>query len=892
MALQVGDRLGYYDVTALLGTGGMSAVYAAVDTRLDRRVALKVLSPALAGHQETRQRFIREAKAASALDHANICTLYEIGEKPDGELYLAMAYYDGETLKARIARSRLSVDEAVDITSQVAAGLSRAHDSGIVHRDIKPANIMLTDQGDVKILDFGIAKLAGHTDLTKTGTLLGTAAYLSPEQVRGEPVDARSDVWALGVVLYEMLTGELPFDAEQVVAQVNAIANDDPTHPDVLRPDLPKSLTTVTTRALEKDRGKRYQSATEFRSDLASHHTSSGDLTGGATTPAAAAEAGRPKVVVPAAATLVSIVMAALLWSSWRSVAPVGRDTPTLTISPLTDAAGLSLSGSWSPDGSQIAYDHTQGGTMDIAVMSIGGGESRPLAGGPHDEMMPRWSPDGTKVAYLLDEGTGLGLYWVPPTGGLSRKLADTHFPYLDRFTSIGAIGSQPWSPDGRRVVFSRLDALGQVALWQVDVVTGEETRLTDPTTGTDMQASWSHDGEFIAFVRVTVDGSTSLYRVATSDTAPELVLADDTRKRSPIWTLDDRSLVFAAYTGSFGGDLWEIDLDSRRVRQMTVGAGASTPILSSTGRIAYSRWNHETFFFRMQLGATTDHDQISLSGGNNFGQRFSPDGRQIVFQSARSGSSQIWLHDVVSGNERQITNPPTGAEDRTPDWSPDGTQVVFLSNREGPFQLWVTPVDGGPATRISAQAIPMDGDWWVNARVAPRWSKDGRVIAYLAPGNQDSTLWLIEPDGRNAHQTTLSGVLRFDWYDDGQQVIYTRRIDDGSGRIEMLATDLETDLEVRLLEANATELSVSPDRRSVAYNSADGHFSMNRWLLPLRVPGVTGTLPSPAGEPQQLTFGDGVWHVHGGAWTPDGTSIVYTRDLDSGNLYVIDNYR
>jgi len=592
------------------------------------------------------------------------------------------------------------------------------------------------------------------------------------------------------------------------------------------------------------------------------------------------------------AATAVVLVSLGAGVGWWWGADPEDTRLPVLEISPLTNTEGLSLSGSWSPDGSQLAYDHTLNGTMDIAVKSLGGGEPRLVAGGPNDETMPRWSPEGSKIAFLSDDGTGMNIYWVPPTGGPWRKLAETHFHYLDRFTAIAAIGSQPWSPDGRRLVYSRAEAAG-VALWIIDTETAEDSRLTSTSPGRlDFRAAWSHDGEWIAFSRNPGTLNYGLYLIPSSGGDPRALLVDQNANGSPSWTLDDRRIVYTVAKNSLAsGDIWDIDVRTGERRQLTSGAGASTPIVSSRGRISYSRWSHETSFFRMKVGSSENHAQISLSTGDNFSQRFSPDGRRIVFQSSRSGHSQIWLHDLATGSEQQLTHPPKGKEDRTPDWSPDGSRVVFLSNREGPFQLWVTPVDGGAARRISEQAIPMDGDWWVHARVAPRWSSDGSVIAYLAPGDRGSTLWLIEPDGSNARPTDVSGVLRFDWYLDSRQLIYTRNKRDGSGQIEMVATNLQTGAEVLLLEANATELSVAPDRRSVAYNSADSHFSMNRYLLELTAPTNGNELPRSVGDPEQITFGGGVWHVHGGAWTPDSQQIVYTKDLDRGNLYVIDNY-
>ena len=271
MAFGPGTRIGVYEITAPLGSGGMGVVYQARDTRLDRTVALKFLPPELTRHAGAKERFLREARVASSLDHPNVCTIYEVGEVPDGDvghaddaqLFIAMAHYDGETLKQRIDRGPFDVAEAIDIATQVARGLGKAHDAGIVHRDIKPANLIVTTDGLVKILDFGAAKLVNDVGLTQTGTTLGTVAYMSPEQAAGAEVDGRSDLWALGVVLYEMLAGRTPFGGEGPQAVIHNLLNNEPAPLREARPDLPAPLDAVVRRALSKDASQRYQQAAE-----------------------------------------------------------------------------------------------------------------------------------------------------------------------------------------------------------------------------------------------------------------------------------------------------------------------------------------------------------------------------------------------------------------------------------------------------------------------------------------------------------------------------------------------------------------------------------------------------------------------------------------------------
>ena len=264
MTLTPGTQLGPYRIVSQLGSGGMGVVYTATDPRLDRRVAIKLLPPDLTRDETAKQRFLQEAKAASALDHPNICTIFEINETPDGQLYLVMAHYEGETLKERIARGPLELNDAIDIATQVGQGLAKVHAAGIVHRDIKPANLMVTSDGTVKILDFGLAKLAGAEGMTQTGTTLGTVAYMSPEQARGQEVDHRTDIWSLGVVLYEMLAGKPPFQGETLAAIVHAALERDPQPLAVES----SSAQAAVSRALEKDKRRRYQAVLEFVDEL------------------------------------------------------------------------------------------------------------------------------------------------------------------------------------------------------------------------------------------------------------------------------------------------------------------------------------------------------------------------------------------------------------------------------------------------------------------------------------------------------------------------------------------------------------------------------------------------------------------------------------------------
>ena len=329
-----GQRIGHYEVLDRLGGGGMGVVYKALDTRLDRHVALKFLPPYLSADEEAKVRFMHEARAASALDHPRICPVYDVGEWGDGLLYIAMPFYDGETMRRRLARGPMDPGVAARCVAQVAEGLDKAHAAGIVHRDVKPANLLILTEGDLKILDFGIAKVAG-VDLTRPGTRWGTVSYMSPEQIRGEAVDARTDLWSLGVVLYEALTGRHPFKADHDQARIYAILNTEPDPVSRLRPGIPQELEDVTRRLLAKSADCRYQSARALLEDLAPFRSDSGVRSTGSALPRLRLARGRSGRFIAAALLLLAVVTGAY-WFAARQPAPAIRSIAVLPVEDLS----------------------------------------------------------------------------------------------------------------------------------------------------------------------------------------------------------------------------------------------------------------------------------------------------------------------------------------------------------------------------------------------------------------------------------------------------------------------------------------------------------------------------------------------------------------------------
>jgi serine/threonine protein kinase len=520
-----GRTVAHFRIGEPLGSGGMGVVYQAEDIRLGRLVALKFLAPELVRDPRAKERFLTEARAASALEHPNLCMILEVGESEDGLLFLAMPCYDGESLERRIARGPLPIEEALDFASQAARGLAKAHQHGIIHRDVKPGNLFVTSDGVVKVLDFGIAKLMGEVGPTRLGAVLGTPSYMAPEQTRGEEVDARTDVWSLGVVLYEMLTGRRPFTGGSGAAVVHAVLHETPEPLVRLRPEVPAELERIVSRMLAKAPEKRYADAAEALAEL---RNALGLPTTGSVSPHGTRRPRRRLTwATLGAIVLATGVIVGLL--AWRR----GSATPALVpgqITRLTDLEGNETTPSLSSDGTFFVYAKLVEGNFDLFLQRVPDGNPLNLTdGSPADDIQPAFSPNDQQIAFR-SEREGGGIFIMGATGEAPRRL--TNFGY-----------NPAWSPDGREIAVATEGAFdpkarySQSQIFRIDIATGKQRSLS---VRDGVQPAWSPHGLRIAFWGLAQPGARRvIWTVPVDGGSPVSVVDDAFYNWSPVWSPD-----------------------------------------------------------------------------------------------------------------------------------------------------------------------------------------------------------------------------------------------------------------------------------------------------------------------------------------------------------------
>jgi Tol biopolymer transport system component/predicted Ser/Thr protein kinase len=802
-----GRAIGPYKVLGRLGAGGMGVVYKASDTRLGRDVALKVLPEEVAGDASRHARFVQEAKSASALRHPNIVTIYDIA-RGEGHDFIVMEYVAGKTLSQLIGRRGLKLKDAVRYAIQTADALACAHAAGIVHRDLKPSNIMVDEHEVVRVLDFGLAKLTraepGEGEPTETigpktleGTIVGTASYMSPEQAEGKRVDARSDVFSFGAVLYEMLCGHRAFTGESPVATLAAILSRNPAP---LGDEVPRDLERIVARCLRKDPARRWFSMADVKVALeeVQEESESGLLT------AAEKPTHRP-ARWPAVLAALALVAAAV--GGW--VLHKSSGTPAVPQAvPLTTYPGFAWSPSFSPDGDRVAFSWNglKQDNYDIYVKQIDAEEPVRLTKDPAPDFFPAWSPDGRQIAFLRElSGGKSGVFLIPALKGPERKLAEINVVAEASF----GVGRMSWYPNGQWLVLSdRNSAQEPLALFLVSVESGEKRQLTSPLKGFpvgDVEPAVSPDGRAVVFTRVISNrspGASDLYLLELSeDLRPtgEPVRITSSRRwtNEPAWWPDGSSILFASGNAGSNRSMWQMAIHGSarslgEPERLPFGGESNGPMpaISRQGRVAYAHSATVANIWRLDLSRRQRVANMPMNSTRlDHVPQYSPDGKRIAFASNRSGRNEIYLCDSDGSNTVKLTS-FGGPYVANPAWSPDGQRIAFVARLGETSEIYTISADGGKPEHLPGTQS-RDG--------LASWSRDGKWIYFGANRTGKSQLWKVPAGGGDPVQVTKQGGAYGVESPDGKFVYYLLETEDEGNNTELWRVPVEGGEEIRI---------------------------------------------------------------------------------------------
>ena len=721
MSVATGTRLGSYEILGLIGSGGMGEVYRARDTRLGREIAVKVLPAELSSDPEGRARFEREARAVATINHPNIVTIYSV-EEVDGIPFLTMELVEGSKLSDVIPRGGLPVDRLLKVAIGIADAIAAAHQRGVTHRDLKPVNVMVTPAGQVKVLDFGVAKfqvvndsdsvtVMAPTDLTGVGRIVGTVTYMSPEQAEGRTVDSRSDIFSVGVMLHQMATGETPFKGDTPMSILSSIVKDTPDSVTALRPALPPDLSRIIKRCLAKDPERRYQSATDLRNDL--EEVLSTQQAGAASVSGAGffarRAAGRRQSLTRAGMVIAVVVVVTLVGLAvrWRQATPP-PDAPlshtAMRMTRLTNT-GKAQRAAIAPDGRYVAHVVNEGGQWSLWL--------RQVATASNVQIVPpapsfyggvTFSPDGSYVYYSVYERMhGVAALWrVPAIGGAPRRILND----VDSAVSF--------SPDGSRFVFVRnvMDpSEGHLVAANAD---GSGERLVASSKAPErltlyVAPAWSPDGTHVAASTVLVRGSPE-ERIVVFDAGGGAARPLGTKRwqsvRGLAWLADGSALIVSATEeGVTNRQLWRVAYPGGEVSRVTSDLmnyeGVS--LTADSRQLATVLTDTESHIWVTPPGDLSRARQVTSGTGGSDGVgglAWTPDGR-IVYASAASGNLDVWIMNADGSDQRPLTTHPD--LDYDPAVTPDGRFVVFTSSRSGALQVWRMDIDGGNPVQLAA---------------------------------------------------------------------------------------------------------------------------------------------------------------------------------------------
>ncbi|HEV8632349.1 MAG TPA: protein kinase [Thermoanaerobaculia bacterium] len=873
--MRAGDRLGPYEILAPLGAGGMGEVWRARDNRLGREVAVKVLPERLGNDVDALNRFEREARAVAALSHPNILALHDIGEQGSTR-FAVTELLAGETLAERLAAGPPPPRRVREWGTQVARALAAAHDRGIVHRDVKPDNLFLTRSGTVKLLDFGLARQRLVEDeiggpeqwRTAAGMVFGTVGYMSPEVIRSETVDGRSDIFSLGCVLYEMVTGQRAFQAPSAVETLAAILLEEPPLLETLATGPAAELGRIIRHCLEKRPDERFQNAHDLAFALGGGETLAReeplDEPG-----AAAAKAPRRwgwRAGVGAAAVAVIL----FLGGRWSTPAPLAPRLRPLSYSGRDWAAAVA------PDGRTLAFVSRRDGQPRIWLRELATGEEAALTAGPDDA--PRFSPDGTSVLFARHEGGTTSLYRVAALGGEPRRVVP------------GAIEGD-WSPEGTRVCFVRQRAGGGWTLGAAGADGSAEELLDAPTDGRSLASPrWSPAGDRVAVVAsgalMSVGDDLRIVDVADREVRSLPILAGGSVS-APAWLRRGKALLYAQseqvtlYTPASrlvvqeaGGGKPRVLLSFPQVARTVDVLGPGTAVIDVVTRRAHLR--------ELPLGPRPAAEAGGgagegrwLTAGDTMDRQpvYSADGARVVFSSSRTGNLDLWAVDRATGALRRLTDDP--ADDWDPGFSADGRRLLWSSNRTGHFEVWTADADGRAARQLSHDGFDAE---------SPTASPDGWVT-YVSGNPRKRGLWRVRLDGTAQQWLVRDPVVSHpEVSPDGRFVAYHTQAEHGALelRVVRLADGAPVGGAVLLSDsalARSTVLVLNPasigrlrwarDGRGLLVISVDaeGRTGVSRIAFAETLDPVSGLRPVAGFAPELQPESLGV--------SPDGTSLT-----------------
>ncbi len=896
--LSIGQEIGHYKIVKKIGAGGMGEVFLAEDVRLKRKIALKILPAAVSQNKNYLRRFEQEAYAASALNHPNILTVHEFGDE-NGTNFIATEFVEGKTLRERlISNERLSLSETLDIVLQIVAALSAAHDAGIIHRDIKPENIMIRADGLVKVLDFGLAKLTlkknevisgeNNTQINTTqGMIMGTAAYMSPEQARGKKNDARSDIFSFGIVFYEMLTGRRAFEGETTLESISSILKDEPQPISQILPEVPHEIERIVHKTLRKDRKERYQTAKDLLIDLksAKHELELHDSLGRVpnqnaiktqSLPATPTNENRNQLTASAEyfvkqvkdykfiyLTIAALLIAGIGFGIYRysDSQPTNIPFESVKITKITDSGNIEEKVALSRDGKWLAYSIVEGGKASLWLKQVAVPDSNTQIAPPaqiyYRELS--FSPDSNYLYYSVLEGTAnnMTVYQMPVLGGTPRKFLS------------GINGGINFSPDGKQITYGVEDLENDESILMIADADASEPRELVKLKGNDEIASsrghWSPDGKLIALWVGTNNPKTQ--ELATISVETGEITRLETHKFSEFglreWLPDGKGfVVLAREKPAQNSSFWQISFPSPEAQKITNDLNNVYSSMSLANEANMLATVQKSVTASIWIAPVSDPSRATEIISNGTGPQWTPDGK-LVYIRALSESNDLYMVDPHGGNPKALTSNQQVYE---PNLLPDGRYIVYMSKQNGTPNIWRIDIDGGNPKQLTTEFS-----------VEPNISPDSREVIYTV-GVDTTRIWKVGMDGGQPVQLTDHESRNPVFSPDGKQFI-CQWWDSPNSQRKIAIVPSTGGKPVKTFALNIDAFRWMPDGRSFVYlDNKNGVKTF--WSQPID-----------GGTPKQLpnSIGERIWSLN---LSPDGKQIALTRGTETRDVVLISGFR